>query len=62
MDKKNIPILMIWDEINKLFEEYQTAVHERRHGTYHYRHGHGQLSSRHSTYHGTYHYLNGTYH
>ena len=29
MDKKNIPIVMIWDEINKLFEEYQTAIHER---------------------------------
>ena len=25
-----------WDEINKLFEECHTAVHERRHGTYHY--------------------------
>ena len=25
-----------WDKINKLFEEYQTAVHERRRGTYHY--------------------------
>ena len=25
-----------WDEINKLFKEYQTAVHKRRHGTYHY--------------------------
>ena len=25
-----------WDEINNLFEEYQTAIHERRHGTYHY--------------------------
>ena len=25
-----------WDEINKLFEEYQTVVHERRYGTFHY--------------------------
>ena len=24
-----------WDEINKLFKEYQTAIHKRRHGTYH---------------------------
>ena len=25
-----------WDKTNKLFEEYQTAIDERRHGTYHY--------------------------
>ena len=25
-----------WDKINELFEEYQTVVHERRRGTYHY--------------------------
>ena len=25
-----------WGEINKLFEEHQTAVHERMHGIYHY--------------------------
>ena len=25
-----------WDKINKLFEEYQTVVYERRRGTYHY--------------------------
>ena len=25
-----------WDKTNKLFEEYQTAIDERRRGTYHY--------------------------
>ena len=25
-----------WDKINQLFKEYQTPVHKRRHGTYHY--------------------------
>ena len=38
MDVKNILILMNFGTklINCLFEEYQTAVHERRRGTYHY--------------------------
>ena len=25
-----------WGKINKLFKEHQTAIHERRHGNYHY--------------------------
>ena len=37
MGKKNIPSLMDFGmKFTKLFEEYQTTVHERRHGTYHY--------------------------